>query len=124
MAAALKQHLSQNVGPEPHAWLFPDGQEPNGVMSLERAWRKARTTIGRPDLHLHDRRHSGLTWSAATGATTAELMHRAGHASAVAALRYQHATADRDRAIADALAGLGTAKVAPINRRKRRASGT
>lgn len=30
-------------------------------------------------------------------------MHRLGHASQQAALRYQHATTDRDRAIADAL---------------------
>ena len=33
-------------------------------------------------------------------------MHRAGHASPAAALRYQHATEDRDRALADALAAL------------------
>jgi hypothetical protein len=41
--------------------------------------------------------------AAATRATTAELMHRAGHASADAALRYQHATQDRDRILAEAL---------------------
>lgn len=77
---------------------------------------KARLSVGRPDLHLHDLRHSGprvlhqalegLTWSATAGATTAELMHRAGHESAAAALRYQHATEDRDRVLADALAAL------------------
>ena len=33
-------------------------------------------------------------------------MARAGHASAAAALRYQHAVADRDVAIANALSGL------------------
>jgi hypothetical protein len=33
-------------------------------------------------------------------------MARMGHASPVAAIGYQHATADRDRVIADALAGL------------------
>jgi hypothetical protein len=60
-------------------------------------------TIGRDDLHLHDLRHTGLTFAAATGATTAELMHRAGHASSDAALRYQHATQDRDQVLADAL---------------------
>jgi integrase len=50
----------------------------------------------------HDLRHSGLTWTA----TTAELMHRGGHASPAAAQRYQHATRDRDAAIAAALARL------------------
>jgi hypothetical protein len=39
-------------------------------------------------------------------------MRRAGHVSPVAALSYQHATDDRDRALADALATLATA--API----------
>jgi len=33
-------------------------------------------------------------------------MHRLGHASAQAALRYQHATPERDRSIADAIARL------------------
>jgi hypothetical protein len=36
----------------------------------------------------------------------AELMRRAGHASQTAAMRYQHATDDRDRALAHALAEL------------------
>jgi integrase len=76
----------------------------NRAMSY--AWHKARMAIGRPDLRFHDLRHSGLTWSAATGASVAELMRRAGHASQAAALRYQHATDDRDRVLADALAGL------------------
>lgn len=71
--------------------------------SEQGSFEKARTTIGRPDLRLHDLRHTGLTLAAATGATTAELMHRAGHASAPAALRYQHATQNRDRVLAKAL---------------------
>jgi hypothetical protein len=43
------------------------------------------------------------------GASTRELMARMGHASASAALRYQHATRDRDRAIAEALSSLASA---------------
>jgi hypothetical protein len=41
--------------------------------------------------------------AAATGAGTKELMHRLGHASPRAALRYQHATAKRDEIIADGM---------------------
>jgi integrase len=59
--------------------------------------------VGRDDLRLHDLRHTGLMLAAATGATTVELVHRAGHSSSVAAMRYQHATKERDRIIADAL---------------------
>ncbi len=74
--------------------------------SLGTAWRKARIAAGRPDLRFHDLRHSGLTWAAESGASLAELMRRAGHSSQAAAVRYQHATDRRDRALADAMAGL------------------
>lgn len=46
------------------------------------------------------------TLTAASGASTKELMHRMGHASPEAALRYQHATRDRDAAIAAVLGTL------------------
>ena len=80
--------------------------EPITAMSFQRAWNKARATINREDLHFHDLRHTGLTLAAATGATTAELMRRAGHASPDAALRYQHATLERDSLLASKLDGL------------------
>jgi integrase len=52
----------------------------------------------------HDLRHTGDTLAADTGASTRELMARIGHASPRAALIYQHASAERDRAIVEALA--------------------
>jgi integrase len=73
---------------------------------LQSAWSSARQQIGRPEIHLHDLRHAGATWAATTGASTAELMARLGHASARAALIYQHATTERDRTIAGALSKL------------------
>jgi integrase len=105
---ALEEHF-QSVGTSPEAWLFP-GEAGNPVTprTLNRAWDTARRAIARPDLRLHDLRHTGLTLAAATGATTADLMRRGGHASPAAALRYQHASAARDRAIADALGALAT----------------
>ena len=57
-------------------------------------------------VRLHDLRHTGATLAAATGASTKELMNRLGHASSEAALRYQHATFDRDAVIAQALSEL------------------
>jgi integrase len=56
-----------------------------------------------PELHFHDLRHTGGTLSAASGATLKELMARLGHSSVRAAMIYQHATRDRDQAIAKAL---------------------
>jgi hypothetical protein len=52
--------------------------------------------------------------AAATGATLAELMHRLGHSTAQAALIYQHATQDRDKAIAAALSQFHTAQVVAL----------
>ena len=95
----LRTHLRDHAGPEEDAWVVNGS---NHALSV--AWWAARAAVGRQDLRFHDLRHSGLTWSAATGASVAELMRRAGHASQAAALRYQHATNDRDRAIAEALA--------------------
>ena len=107
VAESLRGHLDSFVFTDPESLVFvgPSGV-PLTAASLQRAWSKARLMVGRPDLHLHDLRHTGLTLAAATGATTAELMHRAGHASAEAALRYQHATRERDKVLAEALAAL------------------
>ena len=65
-----------------------------------------------PHFRFHDPRHTGNTLAAATGASTKELMARMGHASMRAALTYQHATTDRDAAIAVALSELA-GQVAP-----------
>jgi integrase len=67
---------------------------------------KACEKAGVPDLHFHDLRHTGGTLAAATGASLKELMARLGHSSTRAALIYQHATRDRDQAIAEALGDL------------------
>jgi integrase len=117
---ALADHLGCFVGAEPGALVLTDKQgAPLRPQMLATAWNTARAKIGRTDLRLHDLRHSGLTWAAATGATVAELQHRAGHASPTAALRYQHATEDRDRVLADALSALAEpSQVVPIRRSK------
>jgi integrase len=114
----LEGHLERFTAPDPDAYLFPVGNK-----VITRWWNRARAELGRPDLRFHDLRHTGLTWAAATGATTAELMHRAGHATAQAAMRYQHATEDRDRVLPDALAELAPkAEVVPIRGRDNRAT--
>lgn len=58
---------------------------------LQRAWRKAAKGLGLGEFHLHDRRHAGVTTAAQAGATVRELMDRAGHSTARAAMAYQHA---------------------------------
>lgn len=105
--AVLAEHL-RNQGPAlPQARLFtrPDGSRLRG-WDVNWAWRQARTAVGLPHVHFHDLRHAGLTLSAQAGATLAEVMRRAGHASSAAAMRYQHAAERRDKDIAARLTQL------------------
>lgn len=54
-------------------------------------------------LHFHDLRHTGNVLASQTGASLRDLMTRMGHDSPRAALIYQHASQEADRAIADAV---------------------
>lgn len=115
----LADHLAVHVLGADDALLFPARQGGHlSASTLHKVWDKARTAAGRPDLHFHDLRHTGLTLAAATGATLADLMARAGHSTASAAMRYQHAAQDRDRAIADALADMAEAQAVPLRPRR------
>ncbi|MGC4745029.1 tyrosine-type recombinase/integrase [Micromonospora sp. DT201] len=66
-------------------------------------WSAAVGKLNVPGLHFHDLRHTGNTIAARTGASTRELMARMGHDSSQAAMIYQHATSEADRAIAQAV---------------------
>lgn len=114
----LEEHLAQFSAPGRDGLVFcgPKG----GMMrrgNFSPKWTRAVRATGIEELHFHDLRHTANTLAAATGASTAELLHRMGHASSAAALRYQHATRDRDQAIAKALGDLVSdhaASVTPI----------
>lgn len=102
----LAGHLDKYVEPGAHALLFtrPTGRHLRRA-DLSEAWRAARDAVGLPlNVHPHDlRHHAATTMARIPGVTTKELMSRIGHASPRAALIYQHATEDRDRAVADHL---------------------
>jgi len=106
----MSVHLALVGDHGPEALVFPadksaDGTRPFHAEAFGRQWRKALTKIdGLPaGLVFHDLRHTGNTLAAGTGASTRELMARMGHASPRAALIYQHASAERDKVIAEAL---------------------
>jgi integrase len=113
LVPVLEDHLRDHVEPNVHALLFPAARGGHLAPStFSRHWYKAckkagRWTYeddndkgGRTDLTLHDLRHTGATLAAATGATLAGLMARLGHSTHQAAMRYQHAAAGSDEAIA------------------------
>jgi integrase len=110
----VELHLDKFVGPDPTALLFTGVKGgPLRVHVLQALWGTARAKVGLEHIHLHDLRHSGNTWAATTGASTAELMARMGHASMQAAVRYQHATRERDAALAEALSKLACGEGRP-----------
>jgi len=103
----VQAHLDQYVGKGADSLLFP--AERGGHMmhtTLANMFRKAREAAGRPDLTFHGLRHTGATLAARAGATLTEQMARLGHKTPQMAIRYQHAAADRDRVIADALSAM------------------
>jgi integrase len=104
----LETHLSRFTGPEPNSRVFPG--ERGGPLRrhvVQEHWVRARAQVTLPaGFRFHDLRHTANTLTAATGASTRELMHRMGHASPQAALRYQHATRSRDTEIAQSLGAL------------------
>jgi len=105
----VKDHLSDHTAPGRDALLFPASADENSHMApstLYRVYYPAREVAGRKDLRWHDLRHTGAVLAAQTGATLAELMGRLGHTTPGAAMRYQHAAADRDAEIARRLSEL------------------
>ena len=113
----VKAHMHDHVDAWRDALIFPasrDSDKHLAPSTLYKVYYPARKAAGRPDLRFHDLRHTGAVLAASTGATLAELMARLGHSTASAALRYQHAAAERDKVIAEALSALVT--VAPIGK--------
>ena len=106
---AVEHHFEAHVGPVPDALVFPASANSKRHMqpsTLYKVYYPAREAAGRKDLRWHDLRHTGAVLAAQTGATLAELMGRLGHTTPGAAMRYQHAAADRDAEIARRLSEL------------------
>ena len=102
--AALEDHLRHFVGSDDDAPVFVGRSGlPLRPQGLEKAWRVAREEVGLPSVRFHDLRHFAGTMAAAAGASTREVMARGGWSSPQMALRYEHATQERDRFIALAL---------------------
>lgn len=108
----VREHLLKHAEPGKNGLLFPAaGGGHLAPSTLSRVYYPAREAAGRKDLRFHDLRHTGAVLAAQTGATLAELMGRLGHSTPSAALRYQHAAAERDVEIARRLSAMVEADV-------------
>ena len=70
----------------------------------------ASNAVASPGFHFHDLRHTANGF-ASDVASLRELMARMGHSTTRAALIYQHAQLDRERAIADAVSAKVSAEL-------------
>lgn len=103
-AEALQRHLdgSRRALDEP-AFVHSRG----GRLGYDRArktFQSIRESRGLEDFTLHDLRHLSLTVYGQTGATVRDLMERGGHSDMRTALRYQHTSRERDRALVQKMA--------------------
>ncbi|MHB8670445.1 MAG: tyrosine-type recombinase/integrase [Acidimicrobiales bacterium] len=118
--AALADHLAAYPPARSGEIVTDPAGGPARRARVSAAWRAAKEAAGAdPELHIHDLRHHAATLMARMpGITTKELMARIGHSSPRAALIYQHATEERDRAVAsfldEQLASVKRTKVAPV----------
>jgi len=121
----MVEHLAQYSEPglDGPVFTMPEGGPLRNRNFRPRVWLRACRAAGVEGLRFHDLRHTNATLAAASGAPLRAIMHRLGHASAAAAIRYQHQVDGQDEAIADYLNGLhredmfdvsGLAEDAPI----------
>lgn len=99
LVPVLREHLDTHADSEQDGPVFtPPGRRGRQMSqtSFDGYWRDARKAAGRPTFRFHSLRHTGLTEYAWQGATLADLLERGGHTDVSVALRYQHASAQRD----------------------------
>lgn len=103
VAGELWEHIDEWAGPEILVPRRADRREHLHPNTFRVRWERAAADAEMAGFVFHDLRHTGLTLYAQQGATAAELLHRGGHSSLEVALRYQHATVQRDRMLVDAI---------------------
>lgn len=105
----MVEHLARwsQPGVDGLVFVMPEGTPLRRENFRKRVWSPALRDAGiEGRLRFHDLRHTNATLAAASGAPLRAVMHRLGHASAAAALRYQHRVDGQDEAIAEFLDSL------------------
>lgn len=104
LVPALLDHMDRFSQSAPDGLLFPNkhGGYCKHTRFRDLLAETAKGAIGRR-ISPHDFRHHGATDFARTGATIKEIMARLGHTTPDMAMRYQHASAERDRELSAAM---------------------
>ena len=86
--AALMRRVWPNRKPE-HL-LFESRRAPGATVTFKKNWEKLASSIGRPDLRMHDLRHYRAKLLIESGATVAVAAQALGHSSLILHRRYGH----------------------------------
>ncbi|OCI32710.1 putative prophage phiRv2 integrase [Oerskovia enterophila] len=109
-AQAVRDHLKQWVNSPDDALPFPRHPGETSHLHLSTFAHEVNVAVKRTSLpetfRFHHLRHTGFTLAAQSGATVAELQARAGHSTPHMALKYQHASSERDQSLAATLSRL------------------
>lgn len=106
----MVEHLARwsQPGVDGLVFVMPEGTPLRRENFRNRVWLPALREAGiEGRLCFHDLRHTNATLAAPSGAPLRAVMHRLGHASAAAALRYQHRAEGQDEGIAAFLDDVG-----------------
>lgn len=98
----LATHMAQFTGPLDSDLVFTGVKGgPLTQQVLYTPWRAARQAIGLAGIRFHDLRHTGATWAGKQSMPLVDLQAFLGHSTVAAALRYQHASIDAQRAASE-----------------------
>ncbi|QRO81962.1 tyrosine-type recombinase/integrase [Corynebacterium glucuronolyticum] len=102
LGVELIEHLETMKDKNPQAIIFPNVR--GGIISTDtcnNVIKRATKKAGLQHMSSHVLRHFGGTMFARAGGTVADIQARLGHSSIRAAMTYQHASEERDRALAN-----------------------
>jgi integrase len=111
LVEVIVEHVARfsQPGPEGLVFVMPEGTPLRRENFRRRVWYPAVAAVGMEGFRFHDLRHTNATLAAASGAPLVALMARLGHASAAAAIRYQHKIEGQDESVAEFLESVGRA---------------
>jgi integrase len=115
----LREHLEALPKDAPLVFISSTGTPLAHSNFRRRVWLPALKAAGLSGVHFHDLWHTGNQLIANAGANPRELMARMGHDNPRAALIYLHSSADRQRALADAVGNTARTQLSKPKRRKK-----
>lgn len=106
LVTILAEHVETYTDQDPDGLVFASSTGGSVLSTYSQSFRRALTHMGRPDVRVHDLRHTGMTLAAEAGASLADLKLRMGQSTTRAAELYIHATMDHGRTVANAMSAL------------------